>query len=58
MKMSVYGSIGHLKNQRDPILYLWKSEIESIIKQINPDYIISYEPTPHHPEEILVAKIP
>jgi hypothetical protein len=42
----------------DMTKYFVKSEIESIIKQINPDYIISYEPTPHHPEEILVAKIP
>lgn len=41
----------------DISLYFDKNHIEKTILDINPNYIISYEPTWRDPKEILVAKI-
>jgi|LakMenE01Jun11ns_1017448.scaffolds.fasta_scaffold9843872_2 hypothetical protein len=37
--------------------YFDRSHIEKTILDINPQYQFFYEPTPNHPQEILVAKI-
>jgi len=41
----------------DISLYFDKSHIEATLKEINPNYVIYYEPTWRNPQEILVARV-
>lgn len=52
-----HGVVGSTILIDDMTKYFNKEYIESILLNINPNYIFEYEPTPHNIEEILSAKV-